>query len=85
MGIRQQKRPFAPQPQVQSTDYGAQYVKAATETPANEVKVEEPVKEEEPVAETPVVDAPAPEVKNEEPAKPDPARKGRGGRPKKKQ
>ena len=83
MGIRQQKRPFAPQPQVHSTDYGAQFIKAATETPANGGDVE-PVKEEEPVAETPAVESPAPEVKNEEPAKPETQRKGKGGRPKKK-
>lgn len=32
MGVRQEKRPFAPQPEVHVTDYGAKYVNAATET-----------------------------------------------------
>lgn len=92
MGIRQQKRPYAPHPEVQSTDYGAKFIKAATETPAGTVALEqvvdEPsVTEDAPVSETPIVTEPTPqveeEVKVEQPAKPA-ARKGKGGRPKKK-
>lgn len=75
MAIKQEKRPFAPRPQVQDTDYGAQFIKAATETSVNEVKDEEP-ETEEPVAEAPVVE--------EKPAKAEPAKKGKAGRPKKK-
>ena len=36
MGIRQQKRPDAPRPEVKKTDYGAEFVKAATETKQEE-------------------------------------------------
>ena len=37
MGIRQQNRPDAPRPEVRETDYGAKYVKAATENEAGNV------------------------------------------------
>ena len=97
MGIRQQKRPYAPHPEVQSTDYGAKFIKAVTETPAGTVALEQVVDEpsvtedapvvEAPVVEAPVVTEPTPqveeEVKVEQPEKPA-ARKGKGGRPKKK-
>ena len=43
MAVIQEDRLDAPRPEVEETDYGAQYVKAATETP-----VVEPVKEETP-------------------------------------
>lgn len=35
MGIVQEKRAGAPQPEVKDTDYGAQYVTAATEKPVS--------------------------------------------------
>lgn len=44
MGIIQENRLNAPQPEVKDTDYGARYVKAATETPVSEIP---PAKEEE--------------------------------------
>lgn len=37
MGIIQENRLNAPQPEVNDTDYGARYVKAATETPVSEI------------------------------------------------
>jgi len=37
MGIIQENRLNAPQPEVKDTDYGARYVKAATETPISEI------------------------------------------------
>ena len=87
MGIRQQKRPYAPHPEVQSTDYGAKFIKAATETPAGTVALEQVVDEPSVTEDAPVVTEPTPqveeEVKVEQPAKPA-ARKGKGGRPKKK-
>ena len=73
MGIIQQKRPFAPRPEVRETEYGAQYVKAATESSNDDApKTEEPVIEESAVAEAPVVE--------DMPAKPE---RKKGGRPKK--
>ena len=87
MGIRQQKRPYAPHPEVQSTDYGAKFIKAATETPAGTVALEQVVDEPSVTEDAPVVTEPTPqveeEVKVEQPEKPA-ARKGKGGRPKKK-
>lgn len=80
MGIRQQKRPFAPQPEVRETDYGAKFVNAVTETKDEPevVKLEEQVKkEDEQVVET----EPVEEVKNEEQPVEKPKKKG--GRPKK--
>ena len=44
MGIIQEKRFNASQPEVKDTDYGARYVKAATETPVSEIP---PAKEKE--------------------------------------
>lgn len=44
MGIIQENRLNAPQPEVKDTDYGARYVKAATETPVSEIP---PAKKEE--------------------------------------
>lgn len=52
MAIVQEDRMYAPTPEVSETRYGAQYVKAATESPVNEPAVDEPAKEE--VAEAPV-------------------------------
>lgn len=73
MGIIQQKRPSAPRPEVRETDYGAQYVTAATESSNDDApKTEEPVVEEPAVAEAPVVE--------DKPAKPE---KKKGRRPKK--
>lgn len=37
MGIIQENRVNAPKPKVESTDYGAKYVRAATETPVSEI------------------------------------------------
>lgn len=37
MGIVQEKRFNAPHPEVKDTEYGARYVKAATETPVSEI------------------------------------------------
>jgi len=47
MAIRQEKRVGAPHPDVQETDYGATFVKAAVESP---VVKEEAVVEQEPAA-----------------------------------
>lgn len=84
MGILQENRFDAPQPDVQNTEYGATYVKAATESPVDEVPVE---KEEEVVAaaEHPAVDD-EPEVKVETANEEKPAVKivKKTGRPKKK-
>lgn len=44
MGIIQENRLNAPQPEVKDTDYGARYVTAATESPVSEIP---PAKEEE--------------------------------------
>lgn len=73
MGIIQQKRPFAPRPEVRETDYGAQYVKAATESSNDDApRTGEPVIKESAVAEAPVVE--------DKPSKPE---RKKGGRPKK--
>lgn len=69
MGIIQEKRVGAPQPEVHETDYGATFVKAATEK-SIEPEVEIGEKEEAP--------EPSPVVENT----PAPAKK-KGGRPKK--
>lgn len=82
MAIKQEKRPFAPRPEVHDTDYGAKFIKAATETAAGEVALE--IVTEEPAKEEPVVQEQPAEVVNEAPQKPEPGRKGKGGRPKKK-
>jgi hypothetical protein len=37
MGFIQENRFNAPKPKVESTDYGAKYVRAATETPVSEI------------------------------------------------
>ena len=47
MAVIQEDRLDAPRPEVEETDYGAQYVKAATETPVEEPK-EESVEETAP-------------------------------------
>ena len=94
MGIRQQKRPHAPRPEVRETDYGASYVKAATERPLEPevVKPEDQKKKEEAVAaevgQAPVVEdeqAVAEEAKSvvSEEKKPSVKPKKKGGRPKK--
>ena len=62
MAIVQENRFDAPQPEVSETEYGAQYVKAATETPVPEAPQ--------------VSEQPAEEVKEEEAPKAK-ARKGR--------
>ena len=76
MGIRQQKRPFAPHPEVRETDYGARFVNAVTET-----KEEPEVVTLEEQAEVEEAAEPVEEVKNEE--KPAEKPKKKGGRPKK--
>lgn len=76
MAIRQEKRIDAPMPEVVETDYGAQTVKASTETPIMEEKVEDL----DPVEEEVKDEAPAEEmVLKEKPASPKKAK----GRPKK--
>ena len=76
MAIRQEKRIDAPMPEVVETDYGAQTVTAATETPIMEEQAvdldqtEEEVSDEAPAGET---------VLKEKPASPKKAK----GRPKK--
>ena len=77
MGIRQQKRPYAPHPEVHETDYGAKFVNAATETK------EEPdvvTLDEQAKAGSEAVEATV-EVKDDE--KPAEKPKKKGGRPKK--
>lgn len=46
MGIIQEDRLNAPKPEVSQTNYGAQYVKAATESQVNEPEVAGPAVEE---------------------------------------
>ena len=76
MAIRQEKRIDAPMPEVVETDYGAQTVTAATETPIMGEKVEDLDPVEEEVSD----EAPAGEtVLKEKPASPKKAK----GRPKK--
>ena len=72
MAIRQELRKDAPKMEVQETDYGAKYVKAATETKIEDVT---DMTETPPAAEPAVEEAPveAPKV----------AEKKKGGRPKK--
>ena len=55
MAVIQEDRLDAPRPEVEETDYGAQYVKAATETPVDEKKDEAPKEEsvEQSAEETP--------------------------------
>ena len=77
MGIIQQKRPDAPHPEVHETDYGAKFIKAATETKAEPEVV---TLEEQRMAENVAVE-PEKEVKEEE--KPAEKPKRKGGRPKK--
>lgn len=80
MGIRQQKRPDAPHPEVHETDYGAKFVNAVTETKEvpEVVTLDEQTKaENQAVEETETVE----EVKNDE--KPADKPKKKGGRPKK--
>lgn len=87
MAIVQEDRFNAPQPEVVTTEYGAQYVKAATETP-----IEKPIvldaQEEEAEQEVETAagnDAPAAESSEKSPAATEdekPAKK-KGGRPKK--
>ena len=94
MGIRQQKRPDAPRPEVRKTDYGASFIKAATEKPLeHEVVTLEEQKEREAAADTAEADgdahAPAQETSVEEKevspneSKPAVKPKKKGGRPKK--
>lgn len=79
MAIRQEKRVDAPHPEVQDTDYGAQFVKAATETKEEpEVVTLEQQRAEERDVEA-LVEATAPVEKKEVKS---PAKK-KGGRPKK--
>ena len=73
MGIRQQTRTDAPRPEVQETDYGAQFVKVATETKDTTLPEEEAVQVKE--------EAPADEAQEE--SKPAVKAKKKGGRPKK--
>lgn len=79
MAIVQEDRFNAPQPEVETTDYGVQYVKAATETPVNEPVVLDPVdddsQESNETVETANTESPA------SPAEEKPKKKG--GRPKK--
>lgn len=77
MAIRQEKRIDAPMPEVTETDYGAKTVKAATETPVEEEKVEDLDSVEEASDEAPVIEE---KVVVEKPV---PVRKCKGGRPKK--
>ena len=71
------KRPDAPRPEVQETDYGAKYVKAATETKAEEtVELDAAPEATEEVSPQPEDVKPV-----EEEEKP---KKKKGGRPKKK-
>lgn len=55
MGIVQENRFDAPQPDVKNTEYGATYVKAATENPIDEAPAEK--KEEEAHSDAPAVEA----------------------------
>lgn len=55
MGFRQMNRFGAPEPEVRETDYGATYVKAATETPAEKVEVLDNDEAEAPVVESQAV------------------------------
>lgn len=78
MAIRQEQRKDVPQMEVHETDYGAKFVKAATETKIEDVTDmtdapvdAEPVVEESPVVEEAPVEAEAPKQKR------------KGGRPKK--
>ena len=57
MGIVQENRFDAPRPEIQDTEYGAQYIKAATE---------KPIEDKEPL----VLDEPEPEVKDPVAAEP---------------
>ena len=70
MAVIQEDRLDAPRPEVEETDYGAQYVKAATETP-----VVEPVKEETPEDES--VEQTSEEAPEEAVEVKRPAKKGR--------
>ena len=72
MAIRQELRKDAPKMEVQETDYGAKYVKAATETKIEDVT---DMTETPPAAEPAVEEAPV-EV-------PKVAEKKKGGRPRK--
>lgn len=69
------KRDDFAQPEVKTTDYGAKYIKASTETTVQEQPAVEP---EAPAEE------PAPVVEPEKSLKDAGERKGKGGRPKKK-
>ena len=79
MGIVQENLANKPMPEVQQTEHGVTYVKAATETPIEPVaqeKVETPQEPAAPVAHTEL--GSVPEVKAEKPVA-----KKKGGRPKK--
>ena len=78
MAIRQELRKDAPKMEVQETDYGAKYVKAATETKIEDVTdmTEAPADAEPAVDEAPVVEESPVEA-------PKVAQKKKGGRPKK--
>lgn len=76
MGIVQEKRFDAPRPEVITTEHGAVYVKAATETPVADIRPEDATVEEEKVEESPSQPAPAAPADKVAPKK-------RAGRPKK--
>lgn len=87
MAIREQKRPYAPHPEVHETDYGAKFVKASTETKEEPEVVtldrqkealEEQLKAQDVVDET-TIEAAAPVEKKDV----KPSAKKKGGRPKK--
>lgn len=83
MAIRQEKRPDAPHPEVQETDYGAKFVKAATETKDEpELRTSDmPTVEPEAVQTQKTNDEAAPAEVNDK--KPNEEPKKKAGRPKK--
>ena len=70
MGIKQEKRLDAPHVEVKDTDYGAQFVKASTETKVTPLPEEEEKKSEE-------------QLPSEEDVQPAAKPRKKGGRPKK--
>lgn len=81
MGVIQEKRLDAPMPQVDDTEYGAQYVEAATEKPVEAIPAAEEVNDEAAVsteAEHPVRESAVEEMHVEAPKE-----KKKGGRPRK--
>ena len=79
MAIIQEKRLDAPRPEVNETDYGAKYIKAATETSSVPVAADT----QAPVADVPADDSPAADADQaEKPAEPVKAARSKKGRPK---